>query len=40
MDASACPECGYEITDARRALLLVMHERGVTDADAPVDRES
>lgn len=32
-DATACPECGAEITEARRTLLRVMRERGI-DASA------
>jgi len=30
--ASACPECGYPISESRQSLLRVMHERGVADA--------
>jgi predicted RNA-binding Zn-ribbon protein involved in translation (DUF1610 family) len=32
-DSRSCPECGRVLTDARRSLLRVMQERGVTDAD-------
>ena len=40
LTASACPECGREITESRRALIRVMLERDVTDADQPTKSRS
>lgn len=29
--ANACPECGHSVSESRRSMLQVMHERGLSD---------